>query len=257
MNNPVFQNVAETFPLFDTVGITPALPNLSIRPAGWYETFLAAGQAIDWHYFNQRNSAAAGKEYTNLETRDQIAWPFTVKSIAVSFYAPSAAFQRFTTELQLACWNGIFSGIWEADIPKHFGLEFWVNQDAKLRINSLMPGSGGGPIVGGYASLAIAGGAQATPGGYPWSVHSGSQGLANMKATYVFPQPVEIPVKAAIAVKLIPSEYVRRLLQTLPGPHTFPATNSLAVDFLETFYGVRVTLLGTRYVQQRGEQHAR
>lgn len=249
-------NVQETFPLFDTVAVTPAYPTLAIRPAGWFETFLQAGNAIDWQFFNQRNIASAGKEYTNLETRDQVAWPFTVNSLTVHFYAPSAAFQHYTTTINVDVWNSMFSALWEADVPKHFGLEFWVNQDAKLRINALMPGSGGGPVVGGYGSLGMADGTF-IPGSFPWSVHSGSQGNAHIKANYVFPEPVEIPVKAAIAVKLIPSEYVRRLLQAIPGPFTFPAPNDISVNYLPTFYGVRVTLHGTRYVQQRGEAHAR
>lgn len=250
-------NVQETFPLFDTVAITPAYPNFAIRPAGWFETFAAAGNAIDWQFFNQRNIASAGKEYTNLETRDQIAWPFTVNSLTVHFYAPSAAFQHTTTESALNVWNSLFSALWEADVPKHFGLEFWVNQDAKLRINALMPGSGGGPMVGGYGSLGTLAGNMLQPASMPWSVHSGSQGNAHIRANYVFPEPVEIPVKAAISCKLIPSEYLRRLLQALPGPHTFPAPNDISMLMLPTFYGVRLTLNGVRYVQQRGEAHAR
>ncbi|MDD5547236.1 MAG: hypothetical protein PHO67_08805 [Candidatus Omnitrophica bacterium] len=251
-------NVQETFPLFDTVAVTPDYPNLSIKPAGWYENFVQAGNAIDWQFFNQRNIASAGKEYTNLETRDQVAWPFTVNSLCVHFFAPSAAFQHYTTTIiNLNVWNSMFSALWEADIPKHMGLEFLVNQDTKLRINALMPGSGGGPIVGGYGSLASQDGSVSPAASMPWSVHSGSQGNAHIKANYVFPEPVEIPVKAAIAVKLIPSEYCRRLLQALPGPHTFPAPNDISVNYLPTFYGIRVTLHGVRYVQQRGEAHAR
>ncbi len=251
----VFKNVQETFPLFDTVAITAAYPNFAIRPAGWYTTFLQAGNAIDWQFFNQRNIASAGKEYTNLETRDQVAWPFTVKSLTVHFYAPSAAFQHYTSTAPGDTYNGLFSALWEADMAKHFGLEFWVNQDSKLRINALMPGSGGGPIVGGYGSLALEPSGQA--GNMPWSVHSGSQGNAHIKSNYVFPEPVEIPVKAAIAVKLIPSEYIRRLLQALPGPHTFPVAGNFSTEWVPTFYGVRITLNGIRYVQQRGEAHAR
>lgn len=252
-----YRNVAETFPLYDTLGVTPMLPTLSTRPQGWFETFLAAGQAIDWQFFNQRNIASAGKEYTNLETRDQTAWPFTVNGITVHFFSPSAAFQHYTTTVQLQVWNSLFSALWEADVARHFGLEFWVNQDAKLRINAMMPGSGGGPVVGGYGGLGLEEGQQPTPGTIPWTVHAGGQGNATIKAHYAFPEPVEIPVKAAISVKLIPGEYVRRLLQALPGPHTFALGGFQGNPYVSCFYGVRVTLNGIRYVQQRGEAHAR
>lgn len=251
----IFKNVAETFPLFDTLGIYSQLNALATRPQGWFSTFNAAGQAIDWQFFNQRNIASAGQEYTNLETRDQVAWPFVVNSMAIHFFGPSATFERYTTQLNLAVWNGIFPALWEADVPRHMGVELWVNQDAKLRVNSMMPGSGGGPVVGGYGSLGT------LPGGVaqtmPWTVQGGGQGNGHIKATYVFPKPIEIPVKAAISVKLIPSEYIRRLLQALPGPFTHEMPGDISGVQVPTFYGVRVTLTGTRFVQQRGEAHAR
>lgn len=251
-----YQNVAETFPLFDTIAVTPDLPNFAVRPAGWFQTFAAAGNAIDWQFFNQRNIASAGAEYTNLETRDQVAWAFVAKELMVHFFAPSAVFQR-EIDGATEAWNGIFSAIWEADIPKHMGIELWVNQDAKLRINAMMPGSGGGPVVGGYGSLGVETGIVSPAGTLPWSIHGGGQGNALVKSCYVFPKPIEIPVKAAISVKLIPSEYVRQLLMAIPGPTTFPIAGDLGYIYAPCFYGVRVTLKGTRFVQQRGEAHAR
>lgn len=254
-----YQNVAETFPLFDTIAVTDDLPNFAVRPAGWFQTFLAAGSAIDWQFFNQRNIASAGMEYTNLETRDQVPWAFTVSEMTIHFFGPSAVFQRLHSDVapNPDAWNGIWTALWEADVPKHMGVELWVNQDAKLRINAMMPGSGGGPVVGGYGSLGAEAGIVNPAGTIPWSIHGGGQSNATVKSAYVFPRPIEIPVKAAIAVKLIPSEYIRQLLMSIPGPSDFPITGALGYNYVPCFFGVRVTLKGTRFVQQRGEAHAR
>lgn len=249
-----FQNVLETYPLYDTVLVQNDLASLSLRPQGWFASFAAMGNATDIPFFNQRNVASAGLPYCNLETRDQCPWPFLIRQLNIHFFAP-----QFAAQLELPgthnLWEMKHTPIWEADLPRHFGVEVKVNTDIKLEAAVMMPGSGGGPVGGGYGSYGTeAGGPETSPLVY----NSGSQGVAHRSNGFKFPIPIDVPKKAALSVTLYPSEYGRRLLQAMAGPfdYTFPNTAGTAMITPAAVFGIRVTLHGTRGVQQRGEAHA-
>ena len=249
-----FLNVLETYPLFDTVGVCGDLPSLSTRPAGWFPTFAAMGNSIDIPFFNQRNVASAGPEYCNLETRDQTPWPFTVRRINIHFFGPSISSQYIPGPQNLIEFK--HTPIWQLELPRHFGVELSVNTDIRYQGNAMMPGSGAGPVGGGYGMLP---GAPAGPDlGQPTAYDSGSQGVADRRNGFVFPVAIDIPKKAALSVTLKPSEYARRLLQTLAGPWNLEFSNAAQSDVITPggFFGIRVTLHGIRGVQQRGEAHA-
>ena len=249
-----FKNVLETYPLFDTVGVYSGVNALATRPPGWFPSFLAMGQSIDIPFFNQRNVASAGAEYCNLETRDQTPWPFVLKKVNVAFFAPSNAAQLILGGLALIDTKS--SPLWEIDLPRHFGVEISVNTDVRWQGNAMMPGAGAGPVGGGWGMLAEVGGGPAPNAPSAWS--ASGQGVADRRNSFAFPVTIDIPKKAAIAVTLKPSEYARRLLQAMPGPNNLTFVNA-AHSTMTTpgaFFGIRVTLHGTRGVQQRGEAHA-
>lgn len=248
-------NVLETYPLFDTMGVVNDLASWSLRPQGWYPSFVLAGQAAKWEFFNQRNVASAGPEFTNLDTRDQIAWPFSLEKINVHFFGPSMVFQR-NQFAAIDIWDSLHTPLWECELPKHCGLTLNINQDCRLRLNALMPGAGGGPVASGLGSLAAA---PMNVGGN-MAISTSGQGEAHVKTSYQFPEPIGIPVKAAISVTVEPCEYARQLLQAItvgPGFNAFQNVDGDAFVLRPAFFGIRVTLHGTRQMQQRGEAHAR
>lgn len=248
-----FLNVLETYPLFDTVGVYAGVGTLATRPPGWFASFNAMGQSVDIPFFNQRNVASAGAEYCNLETRDQTPWPFVLKKINVAFFAPSNAAQLITGNLDLL--EHQQTPIWEIDLPRHFGVEVSVNTDVRWSGNAMMPGAGAGPVGGGWGSLSLAEGNDASQ---PGAFSASGQGVADRRNSFAFPVTIDIPKKAAISVTLKPSEYARRLLQAMAGPHTLKFQNAehSAYVYPGAFFGIRVTMHGTRGVQQRGEAHA-
>lgn len=251
-----YMNVLETYPLFDTVGVCADLPNFSTRPAGWFGTFAAMGNAIDIPFFNQRNVASAGAEYTNLETRDQTPWPFQIHKINIAFFSPSIASQFVFGPQNVIEYK--HSPLWEMELPRHFGVELAVNTDVRFNCNALMPGSGGGPVGGGYGMLP---GAPSGPDlAAPTCYATTTQGIADRRNGWTVPEKlaIDVPWKAAISVTLKPSEYARRLLQAISGPHLLQFANAAQSDRTTpgAFFGIRVTLHGIRGVQQRGEAHA-
>jgi hypothetical protein len=248
------KNVLETTVLYDTLGVVNDLATWSIRPQGWYPTFLLAGQANKWEFFNQRNVASAGLEFTNLDTRDQIAWPFSLERLNVHFFAPCHVFQRNLFE-SIDIWDWLHTPLWECELPKHCGLTLNINQDCRLRLNSMMPGAGGGPVAGGMGSLSMA---PLNIGGN-LGISTSGQGTATVKTSYMFAEPIGIPVKAAISVTIEPTEYVRQMLQSLSGPgdNMFNSLDGQSFVRHPAFFGIRVSMHGTRQMQQRGEAHAR
>lgn len=242
-------NVEETFPLFDTVGVTGYLDSIQPTPPGWFPTFAAAGAANDISFFNVRNKATCGLAYNNQETRDQTAWGYLLRAIGVQFFAPPSAIQIDDNNYQ----ESLHSSLWSADLPIHSSLTLSINQDDYLKVNTQMCGAGIGPTFGGYGqygTLSVSG----------TGVAQGSQtnGESMLKNMWHFPDPIGIPRRAAISAKIKFSEYGRRLLQALRGPHShqfYGPAYAQAIK-LYSFFGIRVILVGQRLVQQRGELHA-
>jgi hypothetical protein len=249
-----FLNVLETYPLFDTVCVYRDLADLATRPPGWFASFAAMGQAIDIPFFNQRNVASAGPEYCNLETRDQTPWPFVLKKVNIHFFAPSNVGQDIVGQNEIVEYK--HSALWELDLPRHFGYEVSVNTDVRHSAAAMMPGAGTGPVGGGYGHLALSGNGPATDA--PSAMQAGGQGEADRRNGFVLPVTIDIPKKAAISVTLKPSEYARRVLQNLAGPWNISFNNAGGGGYrrVGALFGIRVTLHGTRGVQQRGEAHA-
>jgi hypothetical protein len=242
-------NVEETFPLFDTVGVTGYLDTIQPTPPGWFPTFAAMGAANEISFFNVRNKATCGRAYNNQETRDQTAWGYLLRAIGVQFFAPPSAIQIDDDSYQ----EGLHSPIWEADLPIHSSLTLQINQDDYLKINSQMVGAGVGPTFGGYGqygTLSVSG----------TGVAQGAQTIGEpmLRNMWHFPDPIGIPRRAAISARIKFSEYARQLLQALTGPHShqFYTPAFAGTVLIPAFFGIRVILVGQRLVQQRGELHA-
>jgi hypothetical protein len=255
----MYNNVRETFPLYDTMIVSSALETMSKQPEQWFSTFQNAGAANEWNFFNIRNRASAGLPYNNQDTRDQLAWAYELYGINIHFFAPQIASQERQADTTLiGNREYIHTALWEADIPRHCGFELKINQDIRLEAASLMPGAGGGPVASGYTPLGLAGG-----GGFAHDVEgasiltAGGQSEEHVTVQFSFPRPIGIPRKCSIALTIKPNEYARRLITQLGGPYFYSwYDNQDRIQTTPVAFGIRCTLRGARLVQQRGALHA-
>ena len=186
--------------------------------------------------------------------RDQLAWAYVLNGLTVHFFAPQIATQYHSQAPGSQQSELLHSALWEACLPRHCGLEFKLNQDIKLEINAMMPGSGCGPIAGGYG---LQDPTMLNDVPYKPTFAAGSQSTPSSKVSFYFANPIGIPRKCAISATIRPNEYARRLLQTMGGPFFYRWQNLTGVEtFKPCAFGIRVTLLGSRLVQQRGQLHA-
>lgn len=250
------ENVAENWVLYDTCLIGGATPNLSYND-GYYSSFITLGQANAIPFFNVRNRNH-GLAYNNQDTRDQLPWVFKIFSIGVSFFAPSTVLYRNLANEPIAP-QMTEQSIFETELPKHCSLVLQTNQDERLKINSLMCPPGYGIVGGGVA--------QGDPevnwtlsGGYPnVSKFANVQGVPELTNKWGFRNPLEIPRRANLSVRIQFNEYARQLIQAMPGPfhQVFKASaDDGTYAFNYGMFGIQVVLGGQRLVQQRDEYHA-
>lgn len=248
-------NVGENWPLTDTVIIGTNVRD-EIDVPGWYTTLNDLGQANKLTFFNQR-TRAIGLPYCNLDTRDQLPYPFIIKSIGVRFWA--------TCQTETKAW-AISPDVWTSnyvphifmvDIPRHCKVEMQIQQDVVLKNNAMMLPAGYGPCGGGYG--------QTSPSSQfglavDKSYSAVTQNTAHLSNRFHFATWLKVPRNAAMKVELQFSEYAKQLLQTMVKYNTQDVVEGAAQGPFEhqskTFYGIQVTLMGERLVQQRGKWHA-
>lgn len=184
--------------------------------------------------------------------------------------------------------------IWKAEIPMHAGFEFKVEQDVILEGPAMTFPPGHGFTGSGSAwSGPVSPGVSAVPGydmnidpdtagedsilQYPQHISVVTQGHPRMGNRFNFvnsagePAPIEIPKGALVQAKINISPYVQYLLDDVLGPLYYlfnrrcprewaiGATPDLEKDdniYFGTRYGITVSLLGERLVQQRGQYFA-
>lgn len=249
-----FENVPENWVLYDTVliGLYAAQMNFN---DGYFPSYLTLGQATDVPFFNVRNRNH-GLPYNNQDTRDQLPWVFKIFTIGVSFFSPTTPLWRDGAGAPTGAQNSE-QHIFETELPKHCSLTLQTNQDERLKINSLMAPPGYGIVSGGVGQ----GERQIQSNNtYPDVAKWGfTQGVPELTNKWGFTNPLEVPRRANLSVRIQINEYGRELLQALPGPfnQAFRQVGSPSQWFFHPgFCGIQVTLGGQRQVQQRGQYHA-
>lgn len=249
-----FYNVAEKYTLFDTIAVAGNLDSLSRQPPGWFSTF-AAFSAGQHSFFNVRNQGNCESAYCNLDSRDQTAYAMRIESIGLAWWAEVWSF--YNTAVPVYRYN-LTSPFWQCDCPIESAATLKVQQDEKLKVNSLMLNPGYGPTGGGYGNLAEGAYGTTVTGQYPLLLAQ-TQGRANFKdAPYRFPNKIDVPRRAYITVELTLTPYLIAALALIPGPGNVPIANEGAFDTHTAYlmFGVTCTLNGERLVQQRGALHA-
>ena len=244
-----YMNCIEDWALYDTILVNQ---NISDKP-GWFASFAALAAANLNYFFNVR-SRAIGLPYCNLDKRDSMAFPMLVESMGVTFFAPQVESTEDSTYQE-----DIVNHIWETDLPRHASIVFSVMQDERVKNTVMLTPPGYGPIGGGVGqgdpeTSSLTKGMSGLRGIVKSAT---SQGVPDIDNRYKFPIPLEVPRNGRIQATLKFSAYGRGLLEAMPGPWSAHfgggAVTTTATDL---FYGIQVSLMGKRGVQQRGQYHA-
>lgn len=146
--------------------------------------------------------------------------------------------------------------LFQYDLPAHCGIDFVVAQDTKLEANAYMTPPGYGPMGMGMGSGRDA---YNTALGGPILMQSGTQGIPKKQNRYQFDTPVAIPRNEIIEGTLYLSEGIARILQNSAGPllsgYNYWNGEGMGRHSHYVRYGIQMSLMGVREVQQRGQLH--
>lgn len=251
-----FKNVRENAVLYDAILIGSNIPTL-YPTAQWYATFVAAALANEWSLFNIRNEAMVGAAYCNMDSIDKMTFPFRVASIGVQFFAMPSPGKNLPDAFGLSDEQNEASGmlLWLQEIAKHTSLILKINQDEKLVVNCTQAPSGYG--VSGDVGVTA-------PSAHCAAFSTWGNGDKEISNRFKFPVPLDIPRNQTISCKLELSAIGKRIMAAMHGPQILvtrededgSTEDPPVIPFpLSSVVGVRVSLEGFRYVQQRGQLH--
>ncbi len=234
-------NVVEAYALYDTVQI-----GAKVEPEEGYASFplLAAEEEIP--FFTKRTRSKVGLAYTNKDSTDALPFAFHIYSMGLGWLGfperkPLAADPPPTAD-QISEYEAGY--LFEKIIPAHTGVTLKVREDERLAHTAefVPPGAG----VLGY-----------TAGAYNDApVHAATQGWPDLANRWRFPEPIRVPRNTIVTVNLKFSKYAKSLLLAMQGPGGIDL--SLGPNQPITIQRralLRVSLIGKREVQQRGELH--
>lgn len=262
-NAPMFTNVKEDFDYYDSVVVYHDLSYLSQVPPGWFTTFQALAAASRLNFFDVRNRANTDLAYCNVETRDMTAYAMLIDSISVSFWSPANKMLKFAIGSGTSNFYDAFqTAFWDNDLPRHCSLVLRVQQDERLKTTCMMAPSGAGPVAGGFGiineytdhlgALHVASTRYPSPCGF-------TQGEPHITNQWPFPEPLQIPRRAALSVSIELNEYARTVIAAYAPQacgYQFPQLQELENLFRVMPFGITVAISGKRLVQQRGQLHA-
>lgn len=267
-----FANVAEAWPIYDTLILSSTFYGQEASVQGWFASFVAFSQQERHSFFKSRTEANASLAYCNKQTADSMDFASEVYSIGCAFFAPgvrvlmadtnpSPNYQTINT--QIAHW-------WECELPRHCSVELKVQQDTILEVPAMACSPGYGPVGGGASFDHPAVGRIESQGTGQADYHpvmnmSVTQGVPDIKNRWPFPLPIQIPRTATIEIIVTVSEYARDYLSRLTAlnpQYVFGGIDGVSPDptvppytIFPARFGIQVSLLGKRLVQQRAQYH--
>ena len=262
-------NVAEAWPIYDTLCVSNTFYGSESIALGWFNTFGAFAAKESHSFFMGRTLGQIGLQYTNKATVDRVDFAYDAFSLGVRFVAPGVRTLGQLDNGVLVYEDNFSAHWWESELPSHCAIQLKVQQDIVAEGPAMMFSPGYG-ASGSGAAFDHEEAPQQGPNGvvnayYPqcmnWSM---TQGVPAFSNRFSFDDPIGIPRTGSVEVILHVSEYARHLLTNIGGAlgaGTGPLNyifNS-AYDTLSEFparYGIQVSLMGVRYVQQRAQYHA-
>jgi len=263
MEHP-YLNVAESYPIYDTVIICSELFGKEKSLNGWYTTFRDFASDEKHTFFKTRTIGNSHLAYCNMDSADNIDFVYKAYSIGVRFFAPVSPEGYSEIIVSPAGMNENVIPFWLFDLPKHVGIDFRVQQDVIVENTCLATPPGYGPRGGGGAQP-VPDAAGIFPNQAPWKVTTGSNGEPVIDNRFPFPSPIEIPRNTPIEANLVLSSYARYIVGGWIGPRSWvlPTEEQASqppgqADYFvtSTRFGIQVSLYGYRQVQQRGQYHA-
>lgn len=257
-----YKNVQEAWTLYDTLFVTDKYYGTENSSLGWYNTFVAFSQQAKHSFFNLRTEATAGLAYCNKQVADTMDYVFYLYSIGVSFFSPGIrTLGKLDGQGAWETYDSTSAHYWEVDLPRHCSISFKVQQDTIVELPCFGAPPGYGP-VGGGASFEHTQIGYATPNGLsndcsqPVMNASVTSGVPVLSNRYKFEKPIGIPRTATIEAVVDVSELARNTLAQLePMYYPLRTNNSEQYNSVAARYGIQVSLLGKREVQQRGSYH--
>jgi len=237
-----YQNVKEAWALYDTV----LIGRIKSKVPGWVDSYATLGQNNRIPFFNVRNSGECSIAYNNLETKDQMPYVFLLYSLGASFIAPPGI--PALASISGVDYNAMSDVLFTQTIPEHVGFRLKIRQDEKLIHNIRLAPEG----VGVYGNLF----ANDPAGANTQSVTSGTNGQPYLDNRWKFPNPIAIPRGCTYSVEMELSNYCADLLKAMCGPsqYQFQCETDTPTD-VPSVAMIRVSMIGKRQVQQRGELH--
>lgn len=268
MNKPV-ENVAEAWPIYDTLCVTPSFYGSESLQLGWFNTFAAFAQKETHSFFMNRTIGSIGLQYTNKATVDRVDFAYDAFSLGVQFFAPGVRTLGYCVTDIVHYRDNFSAHWWESELPQHCAVQLKVQQDIVSEGNAMIFSPGYGP-AGSGASFehdlinAVPANGDPVNAMYPpvmnWSM---SQGMPVLSNRMDFEDPIGIPRTGSVEVIITVSEYARDVLANIgagiiatPLQYVFVEDTTPEFRHYPSRYGIRVSLLGVRYVQQRAQYHA-
>lgn len=255
-----YANVAEAWALYDTIGISRTLYGNETN-AGWFTTFNAFGQQETHSFFKQRTQGQIGTAYTNMQSSDSMDFAFVAHSIGLALFAPAPNISARSappdgTGGQLDKFDAAIGHWFAADLPRHMGLQFKIQQDIRIELPALHCPPGYGVSGGGVAFPELA--PVSAYGSNVTNVTNVQQGIPVLSNRYPLPFRIGIPRTASIEGIIHLSEYARQIMTSVIGPQDmfFNSDDGTApYKFFQKRYLIQLSLIGERLVQQRGQYH--
>lgn len=265
-----FFNIAESWPVYDTIIISEELYGNEENLGGFYTGFAAFAARSDHSLFKIRSEALAGLAYNNQAAQDRMDFAFHAMSIGISFFGPSFNPQWLNDDpVTYPANDNLITTFWQHDLPRYVGVEFRIGPDVKLKGTCFRLPPGYGPFGSGvsqgpdlmHADVPI----DPIPAFSNHMVIVGTQGVPDVSNRFTFRPPNDIPRNEQVEVRLYLSDIARSILNTIPGPgHNFivqdydepEGTPTWTVANAPCRFGIQASLWGVREVQQRGEYHA-
>lgn len=256
-----FANVVEAWSLYDTIAISPTLYG-SEQNAGWFLNLATFGQQETHSFFKTRTEGLVGLPYTNQQSSDSMDFAFIAHSIGLAVWAPIPNLEGIGAEIDgaigaLSNPDGLIGHWFAADLPRHMGVSFKIQQDIRIELPSLHcpPGYG---ISGGGATFPGTQAAVPVYGEIPFMSVSASQGVPLLANRYPLPYKIGIPRTSTIEGIIHLSEYARDVLTAVAGPRSFQFNSDDGLPnfvYFQERYMIQLSLIGERLVQQRAQYH--
>lgn len=264
-------NVAETWPIYDTLCVCNTFYGSENAQAGWFNSFANFAAQETHSFFMQRTLGSIGLQYTNKATVDRVDFAYDAFSIGVQFFAPGVRTLGSLVGGGLHHRDNFSAHWWESELPSHCALQLKVQTDIVAEGPAMLFSPGYGAHGSGAAfeheDIVVVGPNGALNASYnPVMNWSMTQGLPVLSNRFEFEDPIGIPRTGSIECILTVSEFARELLAELGtgvgggnGPYNYifqTGAGPVAYTEYPARYGIRVSLMGLRYVQQRAQYHA-